>query len=226
MASAVQPSSSAAAVERQFPQIDMSNPAESFFSLIRDGKYQDSDTEYGAKTVAREYGIIVVALRKSCNAPTFLGQTVAEQMIERLLEEVDNPSRFRMARQMVLTMRDQDFETQFARMAEITCYLANANSDADGMIGSILQEPKAMEFAETLVKSYEGRPALAEIFNNLVVNMRRVRGDAVDDLAEAVNQLEVGDEEAVPTAAASGAAAPPVAQVDVFDPLANQDKRV
>lgn len=41
-----------AGVSRQFPQIDMSNPADSFFKLIRTGKYQDSETEYGAKTLS------------------------------------------------------------------------------------------------------------------------------------------------------------------------------
>lgn len=192
-----------AAVSRQYPEMDMSNPAESFFKLIRTGKYQDGDTEYGAKTVAREYGAIPQALKAECDDPTFPGQMVAERQIETLLNEVENPDRFKMARQIVLTMRDRDRVTLFANMAEITCYLASSNPDAKMMIESLLKEDGVWEFAADLVAKYEAKPALAVVFSNLLANMKRVGGVEVDEAAAAVDELELsghGDESEAPAA--------------------------
>lgn len=194
---------SSAAFSRQFPQMDMSNPADSFFKLIRAGKYQDSDTEYGAKTVAREYAAIPEALKALCNDPTFPGQNVAERLIETLLDEVDNPDRFKMARQIVLTMRDQDRVTLFANMAEITCYLFNHNEDADQMIVSLLKEDGVREFADDLVVKYKAKPNLAAVFSDLVDNMKRVGWVEADAAAAAVDELVLSDHEDDPQAAAT-----------------------
>jgi hypothetical protein len=175
MASAVHVSAAGSlAASRQFPQIDFGKPAMSFFKLIRDGKYQDSITEYGAKTCVKEYGAISSALKAKCDDPTFPDQTVAESLIERLLKGVDNFNRFKMARQIVLTMRDQGFETQFARMVEIIALVSMGSPDAHGHILNLLNEPNAMEFATSLAESYKDMPGLSASFNDLLDKMEQV----------------------------------------------------
>lgn len=175
-----------------FPKMDSQNPAKTVFELIRAGKYQDSPTEYGAKSVVKEYShLISQSLTARCPYASFPGQNAGEGYIEVFLAETNNPQRFAMARQMSLVMRILDKETNFTKLVEVIASLQNGNSDADGIIRSLSGDFDIQDVVQTLVEAYSDNPPLLDVFRNLQANVSRVLG--LDEMVQQAEELPISE---------------------------------
>ncbi len=169
-------------VQRQYPHIDLRDPAGSFFNLFRSGKLKDTDTEYGALSVARDYPSVSQALAGEPERPTFIGQTVGDKCIEMLFDDRKEPQ-FEMARNFALLLREHNIDTQYSHIAETVATLHLEPREADAQILTMLDEPGIRKFVQVLVTLYHGRGVLSDVFDALDSKITEMQGGEDDTLS-------------------------------------------
>lgn len=183
MASSVAATSGAfTSVQRHYPPIDLRDPAGSFFNLFRSGKLNDTETEYGARSVARDFPIVVQALAEGARNPTYLGQTAGDKCIEMFLEN-RGETQFEMARNFALLLRHHNIDTQYSHIAESIAALHLEPQEAEAQILNMLDEPGIRKFVQVLVILYYGRDVLSGIFDALDSKITQMQGGEDDTMS-------------------------------------------
>jgi hypothetical protein len=179
-------------IQRQYPQISLNDPGQSFLQIIRDGNFEDSPAEYGALTVARTFPRVVAALAEYCDHRSFVGQTVGDKYIEMLLVEGEEPPYDKM-KNLASVMRDRGIDTPYSRIIEV---IASTQLELEGsgdQILALLDEVGIRRFVQELVTVYFHRPKLADVFDTFDSKITQLIGNDLEDtLPDEVNHSAEG----------------------------------